>query len=32
MGQLVGDALGSLVDFKSPEYIIKEYTDGARDL
>ena len=32
MGQLVGDALGSLVEFKRPEDIQKQYPDGVRDL
>ncbi len=32
MGQLAGDALGSLVEFQSPEGIRKAYPDGVRDL
>ena len=32
LGQLVGDALGSLVEFKTPDEIRREYPDGVRDL
>ena len=32
LGQLAGDALGSLVEFKSPDQIRKQYPDGVRDL
>lgn len=32
MGQLAGDALGSLVEFQSPERIRKAYPNGVRDL
>lgn len=32
LGQLVGDALGSLVEFRSPEEIRRAYPDGVRDL
>lgn len=32
LGQLAGDALGSLVEFKSPEAITATYPDGVRDL
>lgn len=32
MGQLAGDALGSLVEFKSLETIQRQYPDGVRDL
>ena len=32
LGQLVGDALGSLVEFKSPEEIRQKYPDGVREL
>lgn len=32
MGQLAGDALGSLVEFKSPEEIRRLYPDGVREL
>jgi ADP-ribosylglycohydrolase len=32
MGQLVGDSLGSLVEFKSPKEIRKLYPGGVRDL
>ena len=32
MGQLVGDALGSLVEFQPPEQIRREYPNGVREL
>ena len=32
LGQLAGDALGSLVEFRSEEEILREYPDGVRDL
>ena len=32
LGQLVGDALGSLVEFQSPEEIRRRYPDGLREL
>jgi len=32
MGQCVGDALGSLVEFKSPESIARLYPQGVRTL
>ncbi|NLF19066.1 MAG: ADP-ribosylglycohydrolase family protein [Lentisphaerae bacterium] len=32
MGQLAGDALGSLVEFQSPEAIRRAYPQGVRDL
>lgn len=32
LGQLVGDALGSLVEFQTPELIQREYTNGVREL
>lgn len=32
LGQLVGDALGSLVEFKTPEQIRREYPNGVREL
>lgn len=32
LGQLAGDALGSLVEFQTPEHIRKEYPDGVRQL
>jgi ADP-ribosyl-[dinitrogen reductase] hydrolase len=32
LGQLAGDALGSLVEFKSPQAIRAIYPDGVRDL
>lgn len=32
LGQLAGDALGSLVEFKSPDAIRAEYPGGVRDL
>ena len=32
LGQLSGDALGSLVEFRSPEDIRREYPDGVRKL
>jgi ADP-ribosylglycohydrolase len=32
LGQLAGDALGSLVEFKSPESIRQAYPDGLRKL
>ena len=32
LGQLVGDALGSLVEFKTPEQIQQEYPNGVREL
>ncbi len=31
-GQLTGDALGSLVEFQSPEEIARAYPDGVREL
>lgn len=32
LGQLAGDALGSLVEFRRAEEILREYPDGVRDL
>ena len=32
MGQLAGDALGSLVEFRTPEEIRRRYPDGVREL
>ena len=32
LGQLAGDALGSLVEFKTPEHILREHPDGVRNL
>ena len=32
LGQLTGDALGSLVEFQSPEEIRRSYPDGVREL
>jgi ADP-ribosyl-[dinitrogen reductase] hydrolase len=32
LGQLAGDALGSLVEFQSPEKIRRNYPDGVREL
>ena len=32
LGQLAGDALGSLVEFQMPEQIRREYPDGVREL
>ena len=32
LGQLSGDALGSLVEFQTPEQIRREYPDGVREL
>ena len=32
LGQLAGDALGSLVEFQGPEQIRKKYPNGVRDL
>ncbi len=32
LGQLAGDALGSLVEFQTPEEIRRRYPDGVRDL
>ena len=32
LGQLAGDALGSLVEFQTPEQIRKQYPDGVREL
>lgn len=32
LGQLAGDALGSLVEFRRAEEILPEYPDGVRDL
>ncbi|MFH1513923.1 MAG: ADP-ribosylglycohydrolase family protein [bacterium] len=32
LGQLAGDALGSLVEFQSPEEIRHSYPDGLRNL
>jgi len=32
LGQLAGDALGSLVEFQTPENIRREYPNGVREL
>ena len=32
LGQLAGDALGSLVEFQSPDDICRNYPNGVRDL
>ena len=32
LGQLTGDALGSLVEFQSPEEIRRSYPEGVREL
>jgi ADP-ribosylglycohydrolase len=32
LGQLAGDALGSLVEFQPPEEIRRSYPDGVREL
>ena len=32
LGQLAGDALGSLVEFQTPEQIRREYPGGVREL
>ena len=32
LGQLAGDALGSLVEFQSPEEIRQAYPNGVREL
>jgi len=32
LGQLAGDALGSLVEFQSPDEILRNYPDGVREL
>ena len=32
LGQLAGDALGSLVEFQTPEQIRRQYPDGVREL
>lgn len=32
LGQLAGDSLGSLVEFRSPEQILHEYPNGVREL
>ncbi len=32
LGQLAGDALGSLVEFQSPQQIQQRYPEGVRDL
>ena len=32
LGQLAGDSLGSLVEFQSPEEILRKYPDGIREL
>jgi len=32
LGQLAGDALGSLVEFRGPASILQEYPDGVREL
>lgn len=32
LGQLIGDSLGSLVEFKGPEAIRRMYPDGVRDM
>ncbi len=31
LGQLAGDALGSLVEFQSPDEIRRSYPDGVRE-
>ena len=32
LGQLIGDSLGSLVEFQTPERIRRSYPDGVRDM
>ena len=32
LGQVVGDSLGSLVEFRSPQDSARQYPDGVRDL
>ena len=32
LGQLIGDALGSLVEFQTPERIRRRYPEGVRDM
>jgi ADP-ribosylglycohydrolase len=32
LGQLAGDALGSLVEFQSPDEIRQSYSNGVREL
>ena len=32
LGQLIGDSLGSLVEFQTPERIRSRYPDGVRDM
>jgi len=32
LGQLAGDALGSLVEFRTPEDITRDYPNGVREL
>ena len=32
LGQLAGDALGSLVEFRAPQDIRREYPNGVREL
>ncbi len=32
LGQLIGDSLGSLVEFQSPEWIRRRYPDGVREM
>lgn len=32
MGQLIGDALGSLVEFQNPASIISQYPNGVKEL
>jgi ADP-ribosylglycohydrolase len=32
LGQLAGDALGSLVEFQTPEQIRREYPNGVQEL
>ena len=32
LGQLIGDSLGSLVEFKRPDVIRRRYPDGVRDM
>ena len=32
LGQLAGDALGSLVEFQKPEDILRQYPNGVREL
>jgi len=32
LGQIAGDSVGSLVEFRTPDDIARQYPDGVRDL